>query len=282
MPLRLLLSAVLLALPVASPHAAPVPAPIRFVLSFDDGPSGFSGDNSTVRVLDTLARNPVQDDIKAIFFTQTRHWHGGGTDVGRALIRREYADGHVVALHSATATHANHRFMSDADLDQSLQRGIDDLRELTGAAPTFVRPPFWAYDAASLANYHRHGLHMLLTDLNANDGKIWGINFSWHKRSNMLAMLTATRERWAAGAMPVVDGNTPVVVTFHDVNTYTARNIDTYLQILVDVARELDIPVADRPFYDERDALQRAALAATVASADQHPRLPGLWNWLWQ
>ncbi|WP_229474253.1 polysaccharide deacetylase family protein [Pseudoduganella lurida] len=262
--------------------ASAAPAPIRFLLTFDDGPAGSSSGNSTVRVLDTLARNAVQDDIKAVFFTQTRHWHGGSTDVGQALIRREAADGHVVALHSATATHANHRFMDTATLDATLQNGVDDLRGLTGAAPVLVRPPFWAYDAATLDSYHRHGLQMLLTDLNANDGKIWGVNFSWHKRSNMLKMLTATRERWAAGAMHTVDGSTPVVVTFHDVNSYTARHLEEYLEILLDVARELDMPVAAKPFYDEHDALERAALASTIRSADEHPRLPGFWNWLWQ
>ena len=268
--------------PAAAPPAPAAPAPIRFLLSFDDGPSGSTGDNPTVRVLDTLDRNAVQDGIKAVFFTQTRHWRGGGTDVGRALIRREHDTGHVVALHSATATHANHRFMAADELDASLRRGVDDLRTLTGHAPLLVRPPFWAYDAATLDGYHRHGLHMLLTDLNANDGKIWGVNFSWHKRSNMLAMLAETRKRWAAGAMHAVDGATPVVVTFHDVNSYTARNVEVYLRILLDVARELDMPVADKPFYDEHDALERAALASTVRSAAEHPRLPGFWNWLWQ
>lgn len=268
--------------PAPVPSALAAPAPIRFLLSFDDGPSGSRGDNPTVRVLDTLAHNAVQDGIKAVFFTQTRHWHGGSTDVGRALIRREHEAGHVVALHSATATHANHRFMDAAELDETLRRGVDDLRTLTGNAPVLVRPPFWAYDAATLDSYHRHGLHMLLTDLNANDGKIWGINFSWHKRSNMLKMLADTRQRWAAGAMHAVDGSTPVVVTFHDVNGYTARNIEVYLGILLDVARELDIPLADKPFYDDRDALERAALASTIRSAADHPRLPGLWNWLWQ
>jgi peptidoglycan/xylan/chitin deacetylase (PgdA/CDA1 family) len=270
------------ALPAPVTRTPAVPAPIRFLLSFDDGPSGSAGDNSTVRVLDTLARNGVQDGIKAVFFTQTRHWHGGGTDVGRSLIRREHEAGHVVALHSATATHANHRFMDAEELDASLRRGVDDLRTLTGSAPVLVRPPFWAYDAATLDVYHRHGLQMLLTDLNANDGKIWGVNFSWHKRSNMLKGLADTRVRWASGAMRTVDGSTPVVVTFHDVNSYTARNLEVYLRILVDVARELDMPVADRPFYDEHDALERAALASTVRSAAEHPKLPGFWNWLWQ
>jgi peptidoglycan/xylan/chitin deacetylase (PgdA/CDA1 family) len=264
-------------------HAqAQVGAPVRFLVTFDDGPSAASSGNSTVKVLDTLAHNAVQPGIKAIFFTQTRAWNGGGTDIGRALIVREHAEGHVVALHSATWFHSNHRFMSAAKLDASLAMGIADLTGLTGEAPVLVRPPFWAYDGDTLAAYHAHGLQMLLTDLNANDGKIYGVNFSWHKRSNMLTHLAATRVRWAAGEMPVVDGVTPVVVTFHDVNSYTARHVEEYLEILVDVARELEVPLAPKPFYDDRAEIARAALAASVRDASSRPELPGFWNWLWQ
>nr|WP_229259361.1 polysaccharide deacetylase family protein [Duganella aceris] len=266
----------------ASGQGEPAPPPVRFLLTFDDGPAAADSDNPTVRVLETLAHNPYQDNIKAVFFTQTRAWHGGGTDTGRALIRREHAEGHVVALHSATWFHSNHRFMSRATLDETMQRGVDDLVAETGVAPKLVRPPFWAYDAETLDSYRQHGMQMLLTDLNANDGKIYGINFSWHKRSNMLTHLAETRKRWAAGAMPVVDGSTPIVVTFHDVNTYTSRHIEEYMGILLDVARELDVPLAAKPFYDDREELERAALASTVNSADAKPQLPGLWNWLWQ
>ena len=267
--------------PGAAAQDAP-PAPIRFLLTFDDGPAAADSDNPTVHILETLASNPLQDHIKAVFFTQTRAWHGGGTAVGRALIRREYDEGHVVALHSATTFHSNHRFMSRASLDESMQHGVDDLTAVTGVAPKLVRPPFWAYDADTLASYHQHGMRMLLTDLNANDGKIYGINFSWHKRSNMLTHLAETRKRWAAGAMPVVDGSTPVVVTFHDVNTYTSRHIQEYLEILLDVAHELDVPLAAKPFYDNREELERAALASTVDDAKVKQHLPGLWGWLWQ
>ncbi|MES2260676.1 MAG: polysaccharide deacetylase family protein [Pseudomonadota bacterium] len=286
--IRLLFLSLLLGFAVAG-HAAAEgttapagPAPIRFLLSFDDGPSGAGSNNPTVHILDTLAHNPLQDGIKAVFFTQTRNWHGGGTDIGRQLIRREHDDGHVVAFHTATMLHANHLFMSRQNLDESLRRGVDDLQGVTGVAPTLVRPPFWAYDAETLEAYHRHGMQMLLTDLHANDGKIYGINFSLRKRSNMLKLLGETRKRWAAGAMPEVDGSTPVVVTFHDVNGYTSRHIEEYLQILLDVARELDMPTAPKPFYDERESLQRAALASTVRTGDIKPPLPGLWNWLWQ
>jgi peptidoglycan/xylan/chitin deacetylase (PgdA/CDA1 family) len=276
--LRLLLAALSLALNCATAAAQSEPPPVRFLLTFDDGPAAAVNDNPTVHILDVLA----QHNIKAVFFTQTRAWHGGGTDMGRWLIRRENSEGHIVALHSATLFHANHRFMSREQLDQTMQRGVDDLRAETGVAPKLVRPPFWAYDADTLASYHAHGLQMLLTDLNANDGKIYGINWSWHKRSNMLTHLAETRKRWAAGQMPAVDGYTPVVVTFHDVNTYTSRHIEEYLDILIDVARELNVPLADKPFYDQHDELERAALAATVSSPDAKPQLPGLWNWLWQ
>lgn len=266
----------------AAQDAPPAPAPVRFLLTFDDGPAAAASDNPTVHILETLARNPLQDNIKAVFFTQTRAWHGGGTQVGRVLIRREYDEGHVVALHSATTFHSNHRLMSRATLDESMQRGVDDLTAITGVPPTLVRPPFWAYDADTLDSYHSHGMRMLLTDLSANDGKIYGVNFSWHKRSNMLTHLAETRKQWAAGALPAVDGSTPVVVTFHDVNTYTSRHIQEYLEILLDVAHELDVPLAAKPFYDDHAELERAALARTVDDATVKQQLPGLWNWLWR
>lgn len=275
---RLLLAAFSLLLSSAAALAQDHPAPVRFLLTFDDGPAAAVNDNPTVHILDVLARK----NIKAVFFTQTRAWHGGGTEMGRFLIRREHGEGHVVALHSSTTFHSNHRFMSRERLDETMRLGVDDLTAETGVAPKLVRPPFWAYDATTLASYQAHGLHMLLTDLNANDGKIYGINFSWHKRSNMLTHLAETRKRWAAGAMPSVDGYTPVVVTFHDVNTYTSRHIEEYIDILLDVARELQVPLAEKPFYDNHDELERAALAATVSSPDAKPQLPGLWNWLWQ
>jgi peptidoglycan/xylan/chitin deacetylase (PgdA/CDA1 family) len=265
-----------------TPQAAPKLAPMRFLLTFDDGPAAAASGNPTVRILETLADNPVQPGIKAVFFTQTRAWNGGGTATGRALIKREFDEGHVVALHTATPRHSNHRFMDKPTLDAAMQLGADDLTEVTGIAPKLVRPPFWAYDAATLESYREHGLRMLLTDLSANDGKIYGVNFSWHKRSNMLTHLAETRKRWAEGGLPAVDGSTPVVVTFHDVNTYTSRHIQEYLEILVDVARELEVPLADKPFYDERGELERAALARTVDSADAKPSLPGFWNWLWR
>ena len=61
---------------------------LRFLLTFDDGPHANTG-----QVLRHLARNPVQQDIKAIFFVQTRHPKRGGSAEGRAMLAIEHAEG---------------------------------------------------------------------------------------------------------------------------------------------------------------------------------------------
>lgn len=255
--------------------------PIRFVLTFDDGPSSATYKNSTERILDVLAQNEIQPNIKAIFFVQT-HAARNGSERGHSILLREHADGHLLAFHTATRRHANHRFLKPEDLESSLQSGIEDLTKISGGAPQLVRPPFWNYDARTLNTYHRHGLQMLLTDLSANDGKIYGVNWSWHKRSNLLTQLRRVKAEWAGGSLPTVDGNTPIVVTFHDLNSYTARSIELYMRILLQVAHELDMPVATKPFYDNRTQLEKAALARTVQGMHSKAYIPGIWSWLWQ
>lgn len=257
------------------------PAPLRFLLTFDDGPSAAKYNNSTEQVLDVLSNNGVQPGIKVVFFTQTRAVNGGGTERGRALMQREWNEGHLLALHTATAHHSNHRNLDPAEFEASLQTGVADLSGITGSAPTLIRPPFWSYDLRTFTSYRQHGLHMLLTDLSANDGKIWGVNFSFRKHANLLQQLTELKPRYLAGALPVVDGVTPIVVTFHDVNTYTSNHVEVYLQILLQVAHELQMPVAGEAFYTRRDELERAALARTVQDGSVRQKLPGMWDWLW-
>lgn len=264
-------------LPVAGPNRGA--HPIRYLLTFDDGPSASAYLNPTVSILEDLAHNPVQDGIKAIFFVQTRA--GGATALGRSILQREYSEGHLLGFHTATAGHFNHRRLNPVELAQSLGDGITDLTGIAGGAPKLVRPPFWNYDQRTFEAYQAHGLRVMLTDLSANDGQIWFINFSLRKRSNLRKQLAQVRAQMDAGAMPVVDGEIPVIVTFHDVNSYTARHMQEYLEILMDVARELGMPTAARPFYDDRAELERAALARTIDNASQVAQLPGLWNWWW-
>lgn len=264
-----------------APHQRADIEPIRFLLSFDDGPSASNSHNPTTQILDSLADNPVQPGIKALFFVQTRATAAGGSVQGQALLRRQQRDGHLLGLHTATSGHANHRFLSPAELQQSLSNGVADLQALSGTAPRLVRPPFWSYDARTFAAYQAHGLSMLLTDLSANDGKTWGINGSLRRRSNLHAQLTRAAQQIQLGALPVVDGVIPIVVTFHDLNPYTARHMQEYLQILLDVAEDIGLATDQQPFYSQRDSLQRAALRRALGDAQHYARLPGMWNWLW-
>lgn len=256
-------------------------APIRFLLSFDDGPSASLAINPTEQILDALADNPIQPGIKALFFVQTRATGAGGSIQGQALLRRQQRDGHLLGLHTSTQGHDNHRFLSPDELEQSLKDGVADLSAISRATPRLVRPPFWNYNERTFIAYQNHGLHLLLTDLSANDGKTWGINGSLRRRSNLRDQLTQTAAQIHAGALPVVDGVIPVVVTFHDLNPYTARHMQEYLQILLDVAKDVGLTTARKPFYDQRSALERAALQRTLADPLQYARLPGLWDWLW-
>ncbi|MBP5970586.1 MULTISPECIES: polysaccharide deacetylase family protein [Pseudomonas] len=256
-------------------------APVRFLLTFDDGPSASSFWNPSATVLDSLKDNPVQSGIKAVFFVQTRAPRAGNSEIGRDIMRREFEEGHVLGFHTATHWHTNHRSLTPQELKESLTNGSADIAALTGAPPKLLRPPFWNYDKRTFAAYQQHGLQVLLTDLSANDGKIWGFNASPRRRANMLQQLSKVRERIALGEFPTVDGVIPVVVTFHDLNRYTARHMREYLQILLDSAATTGVRLAQKPFYDDHAELEKAALARTVRQSCESVQLPGMWNWIW-
>jgi peptidoglycan/xylan/chitin deacetylase (PgdA/CDA1 family) len=243
----------------APPPAAVDPRlpPARFLLTFDDGPSAFTGYNPTRAILDTLADNDVQPGIKALFFVQTRA-RSASTPAGQALLARTHAEGHVLGLHSGSARgHLDHRRMPPQELARSLQDGVQDLTALAGRAPTLVRPPFWDWDARTRAAYEAHGLAMLLTDINARDGKIYGWTVSLRRRSHFRAGLDQVRMR--AAALPTHAGVLPVVIAFHDTNTFTASHLQEYLHILLEESRQVGLPVAVPAFYNDAEEIEGVA-----------------------
>lgn len=248
--------------PPATPWAGGVvhPVPVRFLLTFDDGPSGAAEDNPTASILDQLAANPIQSGVKALFFVQTRNPEGGASAVGGELLRRAHAEGHVLGLHSGSARgHIKHVDFPLHELDQSLRDGAADLRALTGAPRLFLRPPNWAFNDDVLAAYRTHRFYMLLDDVRARDGKHWG--FKWNPRlhSHIHAELAAVAEQVRAGGLPALDGVLPVIVTLHDLNTATAGNLREYMEALMEGARAAGLRVDAAPFFDSRDGIERAA-----------------------
>ncbi len=250
--------------PVAATPDADFP-PLRFLLTFDDGPHV-----NTAGILRHLAQNSMQPGVKAIFFVQTRSSQGGGCLEGRALLYRTHIEGHVLGLHTGTRRgHVSHTGMPSSELDRSLRDGKEDLCALMGYRPALVRPPYWRFNSKTLEHYERHGLSMMLSDIKAYDGVNWGMHV--FKRRNFRSQLRRTRNRLLDDRLPVVNGSIPIVVTFHDTNTYTARHVDDYLHLLREETRRAGLPLHEKPFYDDGTDIMEVALRRAVRQTTDAP-----------
>ncbi len=239
--------------------------PLRFLLTFDDGPDS-GPDGSTPLILRQLADNPIAPGIKAIFFVQTAHPIRGGGDAGKAQMRATCEDGHRLAVHSGLAIgHLSHTRMTPPELEASLRAGEADIAAQCRDVAQLVRPPNWAYNDETQAVYRKLRLGMLMSDVNARDGKIYGWHISLRRRSHMTSELAQVKAAVETHRLAAVDGVVPVVVSFHDTNDFTASHMTEYLQILVDAARENGLPLASPPFYTDGRAAERAAQSRASA-----------------
>src|SRR3989442_2964696 len=94
--------------------------PPTVYLTFDDGPNP----TTTPALLDVLARH----DVKATFFIIDRNL----TEETAPIVRREFEDGHAVALQSHTRAMI---FKRPAGLAATLAAAAERMRNLPGHAP---------------------------------------------------------------------------------------------------------------------------------------------------
>ena len=259
--------------PQSSLSSPPATNPgVRFLITFDDGPSARMDFNPTLAILDQLATNDVQAGICAIFFIQTHHPKGAATPQGFKVLQQIPAQGHVVGIHSVSFKgHLDHAKMPTNELVSLLIDAKQLIRTISGSEPVFVRPPYGVSNPATRAIYQELNLDLLLADVSARDGIIYGYNGSlsrrWHIRS-ALAAIRAKLEQQAAGDMPW-----PVVISFHDVNPYTARHMTEYLHILVEEAQRVGLARPAKPFYD---TIQEVTAGAILRRLPPPPAIPKL------
>ena len=118
----------------AVPAQAAEPCAAGFVrLTFDDGPNR----TATPDILDTLAARGVT----ATFFVV-----GQMAAAQPALVQRESQEGHVIGNHSWD--HPDLTTLSRDRVESELQDTNDEIRQLTGTAPTQWRPPYGATNQA--------------------------------------------------------------------------------------------------------------------------------------
>lgn len=126
-------------------------------LTFDDGPNP----TTTPDLLDVLKR----EDVHATFFVIDRHI----TDETAPIVRRMFAEGHSVALHSATRKYL---FASPERLAQTLTGWADRIASLAGSRPCRAFRPHagWRsgqmYAALREIDYSLVGWSWMLWDFN--------------------------------------------------------------------------------------------------------------------
>ncbi len=213
---------------------------VKIYLSFDDGPHSASlgaGRNYTENIIRALSSNSVQDGIKALFNVQTHVKIRGADSVGQELIKMMHDEGHIVGIHTgSTRDHVNHKVRAvyapyDANndgivdvrdgenaLESDMIRAIDRIEEITGAVPRYLRPTYGAHNSATRAAYSRHGLKMLMWDLDSGDSL-----HHYSAGAGLAASLrNGIRER-------VARGETEILVLFHDIKAGTQLYLDDYL-----------------------------------------------------
>jgi peptidoglycan/xylan/chitin deacetylase (PgdA/CDA1 family) len=113
----------------------PRSGPPTIYLTYDDGPNP----TTTPALLELLARAGVH----ATFFIIDRHL----SDETAPIIKRMFADGHSVALHSATKSDM---FKSPTELRRTLQAAADRIQRLTGSRPCRAFRPRGGWRSAAM------------------------------------------------------------------------------------------------------------------------------------
>ena len=167
--------AIIAAAVVALAHTAPAPflldamagdravwnmprgAPPTLYLTYDDGPNP----TTTPDLLDVLAR----EGVHATFFLIDEHL----TEETAPIVRRMFADGHAVGLHSATR---RHMIMTPERLARTLTGAADRIEQLAGTRPCRAFRPHagWRsgqmFDGLAQIDYQLVGWGWMLWDFN--------------------------------------------------------------------------------------------------------------------
>lgn len=135
----------------------PRTTPPTVYFTFDDGPNP----TTTPDLLDLLAR----EQINATFFLIDRHI----TDATAPIVRRMFAEGHAVALHSASRAPM---FMSPRQFARTLEAAANRIEQVGGRRPCRAFRPHAGWRSGSMylglrtINYRLVGWGWMLWDWN--------------------------------------------------------------------------------------------------------------------
>jgi len=165
----------------------PRTGPPTIYLTYDDGPNP----TTTPDLLDVLAR----EHARATFFLIDRHV----TDQTAPIVRRMFADGHSVALHSHTRAYM---VMSPDRLVDTLTLARDHIEQVAGAPPCRAFRPHAGWRSGTMYA----GLGRIDHKLIGWGWMLW--DWNWFRRRTADAVVDRILDRARAGDIVVMhDGN---------------------------------------------------------------------------
>ena len=161
--------------------------PPTIYLTFDDGPNPAT----TPDLLDVLKR----ENATATFFLIDRHL----TEETAPIVRRMFAEGHAVALHSATRRYL---LFTPSQLAKTLTAAADRIESLAGARPCRAFRPHGGWRGGSMYE----GLKEIDYRLVGWGWMLW--DFNWFRRRTADATVRRLSVRASAGDIIVMhDGD---------------------------------------------------------------------------
>ena len=130
-------------------------------LTFDDGPS----DRVTPKILDVLK----EENVKATFFIIGRN-----AETRKPLVKREFDEGHSVAVHSYSHEYTK-IYASPEKLIEDIDKCNNIIREVTGQTSSVYRFPGGSFGlSANLINaVTRHGMRYVDWNASTRDAEIY-------------------------------------------------------------------------------------------------------------
>lgn len=187
--------------------------PGTIALTFDDGPREY-----TSELLDLLERYHA----KATFFVTGNNGGKGSIDDPDLpwgdLIRRMQRSGHQIASHTWT-----HQDLSKITHEQRMEQILKNemaLRNVLGAFPTYMRPPYSSClpESGCLADLGELGYHIVLYDIDTSDyshDSPGAIQVSKDIFNDALAPWKASEKSW--------------MIIAHDVHEQTVHNLTEHM-----------------------------------------------------
>ena len=186
-------------------------------LTFDDGPNGAT----TPSILNTLKKHGV----KATFFVTLN-----GPE---ELIKREYDEGHLIALHTASHDYAKVYASDDAYWDD-LTKVSDRVEKITGKKSMFVRFPGGSSNTVS--RRYSSGIISRMTNKLENNGYSY---FDWNIDSRDAE--GKNKDEVYSNVVNGLSKSHGNVILMHDIKYPTMNAIDRIIQYGKDNGYEFDV-----------------------------------------